>query len=226
MSESEQAYRAGHIEDVGFLDLRYARTEEDLAHIKSLEDVGLVLIPEHLAGYFARVRMEDVGVVVPVPQDCKVNCMTGQVRLTGEALAAGDANTILLIAGQAFVSGEVTSVGYKEIRVYGQFFAPRESKSVVSAKITQLSGQNFFLPAEARMVMGKQEINREFLELLPEPSAFVIMGEVTFNGDVSRELLQSKIPEIVLMGKIVAPKQLQPLLEVITKEKMGEIVAE
>jgi hypothetical protein len=213
------------IKNVGFLDLRYAKTEQDLEGIVSMTDVGMVLVPEHLAGALAKVAMKNVGAVVPIPTDVKVASFTGQVRLSGESLAAGDPETILLVAGQAFITGEVTTVGYKEIRVFGQIFAPREGKAVISAKLTQLSGQNFYLPADARTIMGEQTIGREFLELLPAPTAIVVMGKLTLENDVTRELLQAKVEEIVLMGEIHAPKGLLPMLEVLTKERMGDIVA-
>ena len=213
----------GVIKDVGMLDLRYAKSPEDLAHIRKIVDVGCVLVPEHLAGVLAGISMSDVGSVVPIPVGDNVNCMTGQVRLTGSMLESGDAETILVIVGQAFITGEIKSVGYKELRVHGQLFAPRSGQEVISAKLAQLTGQNFYLPTDARMIMGEESIGAEFLELLDAPTAFVVMGELNFESDVTRELLKAKITEIVLMGEIHAPKALIPLLQVITKEKMGEI---
>lgn len=88
-----------------------------------------------------------------------------------------------------------------------------------------MQGQTFYLPAEARTIMGEETISKAFLELLPEPKAFVIMGSVTFEDDVTVELLKARIPEIVLMGEIKAPAPLIPMLQVLTVEKMGQIVA-
>jgi len=215
----------GHIKNVGMLDLRFAKTPQDLGNILSISNVGAVLVPEHLAGILAGIPTENIGGVIPIPQDVKVNCVTGQVRLSGESLAAGDPETILLVAGQAFITGEITTVGYKEIRVFGQIFAPRSGQGALSAKMGQLSGQNFYLPSDPRMIMGEETIGGEFLELLPEPTAFVVLGQLTFENDVTRELLKAKVTEIVLMGEIRAPRALLPLLNVITKDKMGEIVA-
>ena len=50
------------------------------------------------------------------------------------------------------------------------------------------------------------------------------MGKLQFEADVPKELVRQKIPEIVLMGTIEAPRHLVPLLQVLTKSKMGEIV--
>ena len=225
-TKGDDVRAAGDIQDVGMLDLRYAKVAEDLARIHSIKDVGLVLVPEHLAGVLAGVSMTDVGAVVPIPQEGKVNCLTGQVRLSAEMLESGDPDTILVIAGQAFIHGEMKGVGYKEIRVFGQLFAPRSAEAAISAKLTQLSGQNFFLPSDARTFMGEESIGKEFLELLDGPTALVVMGSLTIGAEVTRELLKEKISEIVLMGTLKAQPALIPLLQVITKEKMGTITAE
>jgi len=215
----------GVIHDVGMLDLRYAKVPEDLAHIRAIRDVGLVLVPEHLAGVLAGLSISDVGGVVPIPQDGEVKCLIGQARITGAMLEAGNPEAILVIAGQAFITGDVKRVGYKEIRVFGQLFAPRSGEAAISAKLAQLNGQNFFLPSDARTFMGEETVGKEFLELLEAPIALVVMGSLTFGSDVTRELLRSKVTEIVLMGSIQAPADLVPLVQVLTKEKMGQINA-
>jgi hypothetical protein len=221
----ETTTRAGHIRDVAMLDLRYAKTAEDLAAIKSISDVGLVLIPEHLGGVLAGIAIRDVGGIVPIPQDRKVNCLTGQITLSGESLAAGDPETVLIVAGQAFITGEVTTVGYAELRILGQIFAPRSGQAAITAKLTQMSGQCLYLPPNPRIMLGDRRASYEFLDLLPEPTSLVVMGELTFESDVTKEILRAKIIEIVLMGSIRAPKELLPLLDVLTVERMGEITA-
>lgn len=216
--------KKGQISDVGLLDLRFAKTAEDLAYITSISDVGAILVPEHLTGVLAGIGMSDVGGIVAVPQDCKVNCLTGQISLSGASLASGDPDTILLVVGQGFITGPVTSVGYKEIRAFGQFFAPKEGQDLVSAKLAQMSGQIMYIPSDPRIIMGSDQIGAEFLELLEKRVTLVVMGDLTFEPTATRDLVRAKIDEIVLMGKIVAQKELIPLLQVLTKTKMGEIV--
>jgi len=215
----------GCIHDVGMLNLCYAKTKEDLANIKNIYDVGLILVPEHLAGYLGGLSISDVGAVVPVPADGKVNCMTGQVRLSADMLASGDPDTILVIAGQAFITGELKAVGYKEIRLVGQMFAPRSCETAISAKMTQLTGQNFYLPSNARLFHGDESIGKDFLELLDGAVSLVVMGQLTIEPDVTRELLKEKVTDIVLMGNLQGPADLVPLLQVLTSEKMGTISA-
>jgi len=215
----------GHLQKMGMLDLRAAKTAEDLKGITGISQVGCVLVPEHLATVLAQIPMTEVGSIVPVPEGENIKTQVGQIRLSGEALAGGNPDHILFIVGQVFITTPVTSVGYKEIWIHGQLFAIRGSEGTLGAKLTRMHGQTFYMPSEARVFMGEENIGREFLDLLPEPKAFVIMGSVTFEDDVTVELLKAKVLEIVLMGQINAPAALVPLLQVLTVEKMGQIVA-
>ena len=217
--------RAGVIHNMGLLDLRSAKTADELKAITGLENIGCVVVPDHLTTALASIPMENVGTIIPLPEGENIKLHVGQTRMTGEALAAGNAEDILFIAGQLFLTTPVTQVGYKEIRVNGQIFAVRGSETALGSKIGQMTGQVFYLPAKMRSIMGDESVGKAFLDLLPEPTALVVMGELTFEDDVPAELLQSKIVEIVLMGEIHAPQALIPLVQFLTVEKMGEINA-
>jgi hypothetical protein len=222
--ENGSKNRAGHIEDVGMLDLRWAKSAEDLSAIVSIEDVGVVLVPELLAGALARVSLEDVGLIVPIPPGENVHVMSGEVRLTAEMLAGGNPSAILVLVGQVTIANVVQSIGYQELRVYGQLYAPRGSESTIASKLTQFSGKVFYLPANARHLTGNNTIGQAYLELLPEPSALVVTGDLIFDADVTMETLRAKVPEIALLGgAITAPKALLPLLQILTQEKNGDI---
>lgn len=214
----------GRIREMGILDLRAAKTPEDLREITSIEEVGVVLIPEHLAVALAGIPMHEVGTIAAIPVGANIQAQIGQIYLTGEALAAGDPETILVVVGQLWIKTLVTQVSYKEVRVIGQAIAPRGSEAGFGAKLS-VQGQIIYIPAEARLMMGDETWSRAFLELLPKPTPFVIMGNLTVAADVTVELLQNKVPEIVLMGHIGAPAVLVPLLQVLTIEKMGDISA-
>lgn len=224
--ETNPEIRNGRISDIGVLDLRFVRDEEELKAIRSISDVGVVLVPERLGGALMGVEMSDVGNVVRVPDEGKLQTFSGQTKVTGEALAAGDPESVLLIVGQLFVSTPCETVGYKEIRVIGQLIATRGSETALMAKLTEVNGQVLYLPPNARLILGDETFGREFLELLPRPTPLVILGELRLEDDVTAELVREKVPEIVLMGSLHAPRALVPLLQVITTEKFGEIVGE
>lgn len=224
-NEQGETLLSGHIENVGMLDLRSAKTPEDLAYIKQIMNVGTILIPEHLTGTLARIPMKNVGGMVSIPEGEKITMQVGQVRMGGEGFAKGDPETTLFIVGQLFVTSPVSSVGYKEVWVHGQAFALRGSEDTFGAKLGRVEGQVFYLPAEARIITGEETIDNEFLELLPKPCALVVMGEIFFTEDVTKDLLKSKILEIVLMGCIVAPQPILSLVKVLTVERMGEVIS-
>lgn len=224
-NEEQSLTTSGVVHDVGVLDLRYAKSPEDIKDIRGIHDVGVILISEEAAAALNRIEISDVGSIVTLPANLKINCMTGQIRLSGEALQHGDPETILMIVGQTMITDTIQSVGYKEVRIVGQLLAPRDSQAVLSAKLTQLTGQVLYIPSKSRLFMGNESINQEFLELLSEPTPIVVMGNLTLERDVTKDMLKTKIPEIVLMGNVSAPKELATLVNVITVEKMGKIEA-
>jgi hypothetical protein len=69
-------------------------------------------------------------------QDIKVH--TGQVRLSGALLAnpTGQADDILIAAGQVVITGEVTQVGYRQVIIAGQLAAPAASRDVIEPRAT------------------------------------------------------------------------------------------
>ena len=219
----EERVPSGQISEMGILNLLSAKVPEDIAGINSISNVGVVLIPEHLAACLAKIPMTDVGSIASIPTGENINLLIGQITLTGEALAGGDPEKILVVVGQLLIKNVVEAVGYKGIHAIGQICAIRGSEGPLGAKLIHLNGQIIYLPANPRFFMGSETIGKEYLELLPEAEPLVIMGELTIEKEVPAELLKSKIPEIVLMGLIKVPKHLHPLVQVLTKEKMGEI---
>ena len=220
---SEESIPSGQISELGVLNLLSAKTAEDLKGIKSISHVGVIMIPEHLAAELAKIPMSEIGSVAPIPTGENMNIQIGQITMTGEALAAGDPEKVLVVVGQLMIKTVVKSVGYKGIHAIGQICAARGSEGALGAKLQHLNGQIFYLPANPRFLMGDETIGKEYLEFLPEPEPLVVMGQLTFEQEVTVELLRSKIPEIVLMGVVKVPKHLHALVQVLTKEKMGEI---
>ena len=81
---------------------------------------------------------------------------------------------------------------------------------------------------EARLIKlgftGKERVRAEFLELLPEAVAWVILGDLTIEDDVTADMIRAKVPEIVLTGTLTAPRGLIPTLQVLAVERTGEIL--
>jgi hypothetical protein len=223
--EVRMAKWSGRVGNTGILDLTWAKSIEDLNEITAIENVGIVRVPEHLYAFVASIPQEKVGMVETAASGPQ-KTLTGQVRLTGDFLAAGDPETTLVVTGVLFILPPLVKIGFREIRLTGIILLPRGSEGVISNKLGSLTGNVVYYSADAsmpRLFMGQESIGREFLELLPTPVPFVVTGKLTIEADVTLDLLRAKVPEIVLTGQLVAPKALIPLLQVLTVDKTGTI---
>src|SRR5215216_7005158 len=136
---------SGAISNVGVLDLTGMKSTGELAGIGSISRVGIVLVPETLMSGLLAVPMEKVGATVPVPTGENVKLVTGQMKTTGEALAdLGREEDVLVVAGQLLVSTPVERVGYSEMIVAGQVYAPEGSEGALTTGISRLTGQVFY----------------------------------------------------------------------------------
>jgi hypothetical protein len=213
----------GDIRAMGVLDLLHA-TPEDLERTTSISDVGTVLVRESMAGRLGAIPMHKVGAVVAVPDGGQLVTNMGVAKLTGEALAAsGHEDEILLVVGPLVVTTAVERVAYRRLVVVGVLVAPKGSEAALSG--VALTGVSTFytLGAAVRTVIGEERWGREFFEELPEPVTLVIVGAATVEPGVTRDLLREKVTGIALVGVVRAPKELVPILQVLSADKVGEI---
>jgi hypothetical protein len=124
---------SGRVGNTWILDLTWAQSVADLSEITAIENVGIVRVPEHLRAFVASIPQEKVGLVESAAQGPKKS-LTGQVRLTGDFLAAGDPETALDVTGVLFVLPPLVKIGFREIRLTGLLFLPRGSEGLLSNK--------------------------------------------------------------------------------------------
>jgi hypothetical protein len=298
----------GVIEDVALLDLTPMTSPEDLAGITRIRDVAIVLVPEPLMPVVVGIPMDDVAMLVPVPEGAEVRNHTGALVLGGEALAGpevenavlvvtgtliltspvprvayrrvivmglvlapqgsesalgagltrvtgavdfypfaegqqvkvstgqlrasgaslanpgGGPDDVLVVAGQLIVSGPVTKVGYRRVVVAGQVLAPEESQAVLGPVVT-VKGQLAWYSGQPRFFLGAERFGRAFFELIDRPLTLALVGRFEIDADVPAGLLREKVVDITLIGKLVAPKELVGVLQLLTTEKVGTITA-
>jgi hypothetical protein len=188
--------------------------------------MGLVLAPQGSESALGAGLTRVTGAVdyYPYVEGQQVKVSTGQLRASGETLAnpAGGPDDILVVAGQLIVTGPVAKVGYRRIVVAGQMLAPRDSQPVLGPA-TIVKGQLIWYTGQPRFFVGKERFGRSFFELLDQPLTLALLGRFEIDADVPAELLREKIEEITLVGKLIAPRQLVGVLQVLTTEKVGEI---
>src|SRR6266545_2953281 len=183
------------------------------------------------------IPMDDVAMVVPVPTGVEVRNHTGALVMGGEALADPDAeNTALIVTGtliltspvqrvtyrQVIVIGPVTTVGYRRIVVAGQVLAPVDSQPMLGPAVI-VKGQLIWYAGQPRFFVGKERFERSFFELQDRPLTLALVGSFEIGPDVPPALLREKVQEITLVGKLVAPRQLVGVLQLLTTENVGKI---
>jgi hypothetical protein len=191
--------------------------------------VGLVLAPRGSEAVLGRALGGGSGSVsyyrYTEGQDFKV--LSGQVKLSGAMLAnpAGEAGDILIAAGQVIVAGPVTTVGYAQVIVAGQFIAPEASRELLEPRI-QVTGQAVWYRGDnPRIILEDIRIGRDFFRLLDHPLSLVLLGDMTVAPGVSEDMVREKITEIIALGDIIAPAELVPVFQVLTTEAFGDIRA-
>jgi len=188
--------------------------------------MGLVLAPHGSESALGAGLTRVTGSVdyYPAAEGQEVKVSTGQLRASGEVLANpnGGPDDILVVAGQLIVTGPVTKVGYRRIVVAGQVLAPVDSQPVLGP-VMIVKGQLVWYAGQPRFFVGKERFERSFFELLDRPLSLALVGSFEIDPDVPPALLREKVEEITLVGKLVAPRQLIGVLQLLTTEKVGKI---
>jgi hypothetical protein len=158
-------------------------------------------------------------------QDIRV--LSGQVKLSGAMLAnpAGQADDILIAAGQVTVTGEVATVGYRQVIIAGQFAGPAEGRDVIEPRM-QVTGQAaWYSGDDARIFHDDIILGPDFFELLDHPVSLVVFGDLAIAGDVSPAVMSDKITGISLFGDATVPPGLVGVLQVLATDVFGIIRA-
>jgi hypothetical protein len=205
----------GVISDVAMLDLTSMTSAEELAGITRIRDVAIVLVPESLMPAAMAIPMDDVAMVIPVPDGVQVRTHTGSVVMGGEALAGPDAeNAVLIVTGTLILTSQVTRVTYRQVIVVGLVLAPQGSESALGAGLTRVTGSVDYYPyaegQEVKVSTGQLRADGEFLA---NPAGgpddvLVVAGQLIVAGPVTKLGYR----RIVVAGQLLAPRDSQPLL--------------
>jgi hypothetical protein len=168
------------------------------------------------------------GVSYYLPRDDQdVKVLSGQVRLSGAMLAnpAGQADDILIAAGQVVVTGEATTLGYRLVVVAGQFAAPAASRDAIEPFV-QVQGQaGWYQGGSPRVFYQDATLGPDFFRLLDQPVSLVVFGDLTIADGVTEDMVREKVTSAVLFGDAIAPAGLVAVLQVLAGDTFGEIRA-
>lgn len=205
----------GMFRDMPLLDLSHAAEPADLAHIREISHVAVVVVPEHLAHLLGTITMRRVANVIRVRQGAHVHAHTGSLMIGGDGLAdPGGDNEVLIVTGVLIVTSPVKSVGFRQIHATGMVLAPRGSESALGAGLTGVTGSVLYYDLaerqEFRQLSGEVRLSGDAVanphgsrdDVLITGGRLVITSEVT---DVGYQL-------IAFGGELLAPRRSETLL--------------
>jgi hypothetical protein len=153
--------------------------------------------------------MDDVAMVVPVPDGVQVRTHTGALVMGGEALAGPEGgNAALIVMGALILTSPVPKVTYRQVIVMGMVLAPRGSEAALGAGLTRVTGSVDYYPyvegQDVRVSTGQLCLGGE---VLANPSGgpddiLVVAGQLIVTGPVAKVGYR----RIVVAGQALAPR--------------------
>ncbi|MBV9172470.1 MAG: hypothetical protein JOZ81_20540 [Chloroflexi bacterium] len=164
----------------------------------------------------------------PYREGGSVRVLTGPTRMSAAELAnpTGEPTDVLLSVGPLIIQDIPERVGFDRIVTVGQVLAPVGSEAVLAGRIAGAPGEVFYYSAPPRVFDGKETFYGAFFELLDEPITLVLDGKFSFDEDVSPQVLKEKVAAIVFDGKLIAPRRLVPVLQLLAVARDGKILAD
>ncbi|MFG1609080.1 hypothetical protein [Actinoplanes sp. NPDC049265] len=192
--------------------------------------IGSVYAPRGSEAALGRVSGGGVGTVTyyrrPEGSDGPhVKMLSGQVRLTGAALAnqGGDPSDILVAAGQVIITGEVGPVGYSQILIAGQVVAPEAAQAQLESCMEAQGQTVWYRSGDPRIFLDDIELGPDFFRLLDHPISLVVFGDLTIGAGVTTDLIRENVADLVLLGDVLAPAGAVPAIQVLATALMGQI---
>jgi hypothetical protein len=192
--------------------------------------VGSVFAPRGSEAALGRTFGGGVGTVTyyhhPEGQDSPhVKMLSGQVRLTGAALAnhTGEPSDILVAAGQVIITGEVGPIGYSQILVAGQLLAPEAAQSELEIRMDVQGQTVWYRSGDPRVFLDDIELGPDYFRLLDHPVSLIALGDLTIGAGVTADLLRENVADIVLLGDVLAPAAAVPAVQVLATTILGRI---
>ena len=215
-----------HIKSAGVLDLRGVPAEQ-VAKMRSIESVGVVLVDEQNSAAFAGVSIESVGSVVVAPPDLRI-IVQSDVAIS-KAMAEGmPPGQKLMIVGNVFIKPDVPAalVGEKleDLRVVGIVVACEGVIGMLFGKL-EIVGITIALPDSVGAVVrsiGQTSITPDYLSRFEDGTTYVNIGQTAFAEAVPEELVAQKIAAYHNVGQTTGPEAVLNLLKSRCPTNLGQ----
>lgn len=208
--------------NVGVLDLRSA-TEESVAGISRVGNVGMVLYSRETAGLVARLNMGNLGASIEAPADAKI--LTGQVVWSRDYFKNQAAPLNLVVAGQLIIHPDVPAEdiekGLSDLVISGQIIYPEHLAGTIHSKARHLSGQEITYIQCPRIAVGKLTLDENYLRSLDDASELVVIGHLKLPQVLPAELLEQKVQRIQVLGKVTCHEENVQTIRARMDDKTG-----
>lgn len=200
------------------LDLSHLKSAEELASIRGIEEVALVVVPESLSAAYAAIPASKVAATVYVPGGSNARIHTGQLAVGGDGLGAE--SDVLIVVGLLLITSPVTGPVPKRIHVIGEVLAPRGSESALGPALAGSTGSVSYYPykqaQDIKVLSGQVRLSSAMLanQSGQPDDILIVAGQIVVTG----------VPEIVGYRRVIASGQvalptaardvLEPALEV------------
>jgi hypothetical protein len=192
--------------------------------------VGSVFAPSGSEAALGRVFGGGVGTITYYRHEegrsaPHIKMLSGQVRLTGAALVnhGGEPSDILVVAGQAVITGEVGTIGYTQIFAAGQLIAPVAAQAELESRLDAQGQTLWYRSGDPRVLHDDVELGPDYFRLLDHPVSLIALGDLTIGAGVTAELLRDNVADIVALGDVYAPAGAVPAVQVLATDLYGRI---
>lgn len=157
----------------------------------------------------------------------EIRVHSGQVKLSGTMLAnrAGRPDDMLIVAGQVAVTGEVDTVGYRNVIIAGQVAAPEASRDAIESAVAVQGQVCWYKGDDPHVFMSDASLGPDFFRLLDHRISLVVFGSLSIGAGVTEATLLEKVAGIALFGDITAPPELLGAVQVLATDVFGDIRA-
>ena len=196
------------IHNVGMLDLRSV-SEETVAQIRRIGNVGVLLHSPETAGLVVRLNIGNIGSTIEAPHDARL--LNGQQVLGAEAFQGEGEPLRLLINGQAIIRPEVTveeiARGLGDLWLNGQLLCPEHLAGAVQAKLRQSNGKFQIYKKYPKLIVGNLTLDEAFLRSLEDGASMVVVGNLEVPEVLPNDLLEQQIGQLQVIGRLVCREE-------------------
>ena len=225
MSTSDAPRR--EISNVALLDLTGAAAATALEGVTRISEVAAILVPESLLGKLSSIPMDRVAATVPIPDGQRVRVFTGQIVLSGDALAApadGSEET-LVVTGQLILTSPAVNVG-RDVVVLGQVVAPTGSETGLGLALRRLTGQVEYYPYTEGARVEVREGGLLGGEALANPAGqpnevLLVTGTLVLTTPVESIGFQ----QVVVLGNVLVPRGAESGVAGRLRTQGGRVIA-